>query len=134
MYFVLKKMLICSFPMFRNNYELTVIMKNKQAVTKTAEFQILFRFLSNWLKLWICVISYVFLANQLALCPSIHQSIHVCLVCKNCNIGHYMQTFQPKHFISTMLIGIIDYNHFIVVQVTLTLASKTSWLYFLRHF
>ena len=32
---------------------------------------------------------------------------------KNFNFGHYMQTFQPNVFISAMLIGTIDFSHFL---------------------
>ena len=60
---------------------------------------------------------------------------------KNFNVGHYMQTFQPIFLIPAMLIGTIDFYHFIPISLTLTLAgvtrsaqSKTSWIYFLAHF
>ena len=59
---------------------------------------------------------------------------------KNFNIGCYMQTFRPIFFIPAMLIGTIDFYHFIPLPLTLTLPgftrsaqSKTSWLHFLTH-
>ena len=53
-----------------------------------------------------------------------------------------MQTFQPNVFTPTILIGIIDFYHFIPFSVTLTLAavvtrsveSKTCGLHLLARF
>ena len=59
---------------------------------------------------------------------------------KNFDIGFYLQTFQPIFFIPTMLIGTIDFYHFMPLSLTLTLPrvtrsaqSKTCWLHFLAH-
>ena len=52
-----------------------------------------------------------------------------------------MQSFQPIFFIPAMLIGTIDFYHFLLLSLTLTLCgvkrsaqSKTYWLHFLPHF
>ena len=45
----------------------------------------------------------------------------VVLCGKNFNIGHHTQTVQPSFYIPTMLIGTIDFNHFIPLSLTLTL-------------
>ena len=37
------------------------------------------------------------------------------------NIEHYVKTFQPSSFILAMLIGTIDFYHFILQSLTLTL-------------
>ena len=37
------------------------------------------------------------------------------------NIGHYMQTCEPNLFIPAMLIGTIDFCHFIPFSLNLTL-------------
>ena len=60
---------------------------------------------------------------------------------KNLSVEHYIQTFQPNVFLPAMLIGTIDFYHFIPHSVTLTLtgghkvSTKLScWLHFLTHF
>ena len=60
---------------------------------------------------------------------------------KTFNVGHYTQPFQPHFFTPVMLIGTIDFYHFIPRSRTLTLptghkvsAKQTSWLHFLTHF
>ena len=40
---------------------------------------------------------------------------------KNFNAGHYTQTVQPNCFIPAMLIGTIDFYHFMPFSLTLTL-------------
>ena len=42
-------------------------------------------------------------------------------VTKTFNIGHYTQTVQPNLFIPAMLIGTIDFYHFILLSLTLIL-------------
>ena len=42
---------------------------------------------------------------------------------KNFNIGQYSQSFQPMFFIPAMLIGTIDFYHFIPLSVTLIMAE-----------
>ena len=39
------------------------------------------------------------------------------------NIGHYTQTFQPIFSIAAMLIGTIDFYHFIPLSLTFTIAG-----------
>ena len=57
---------------------------------------------------------------------------------KNLNTGHYVQTVQPNLYIPAILIGTIDFYHFILLSMTLTevrrlvAQSKTYWL--LAHF
>ena len=41
---------------------------------------------------------------------------------KNCDVGHYLQTFQPDFFIPAMLIGTYDFYHSITLPVPLSLA------------
>ena len=58
------------------------------------------------------------------------------------NVGHYTQTVKPNVFIPALLIGTIDFYHFIPLSLTLTLSgghkvtvqSKTYWLKFHPHF
>ena len=38
---------------------------------------------------------------------------------KNFNFGHYTQTFQPNCVMPVMLIGAIDFYHFILLSLTL---------------
>ena len=38
---------------------------------------------------------------------------------KNFNVGHYTQTFYPQFFIPAILIGTIDFDHFILLSLTL---------------
>ena len=40
---------------------------------------------------------------------------------KNFYVGHYTQTFEPNLFIPAMLIGTVDFYHFIRLSLTLTL-------------
>ena len=42
---------------------------------------------------------------------------------KGFNVGHYTQTFQAIFFIPAMLIGTINFYHFIPLSVTLTLSG-----------
>ena len=63
--------------------------------------------------IWIYVMSCVWLAGAP---PG-------CLCCKNLNVGHYMQTFQPNFVISAMLKGTTDFYHFIPLSLTLTVAG-----------
>ena len=42
---------------------------------------------------------------------------------KNFNVGYCKQTFRPNTFILAMLIGTIEFCHFIPLSVTLTLAG-----------
>ena len=41
---------------------------------------------------------------------------------RNFKFGHYSQNVQPNSLIPTMLTGTIDFDHFISLSVTLTLA------------
>ena len=50
------------------------------------------------------------------------------------NTGHFMQSFQPRLFISAMVIGIINFHHFIPLSLTKSVQSKSPWLHFLTHF
>ena len=71
--------------------------------------------------------------------------VHVChwpaiLLGKNFIVVHYMQTVQPNFFIPAILIGTIDFYHFIPISLTMTLprgykvsANKTFWLHFPPH-
>ena len=43
------------------------------------------------------------------------------LPAKNFNFEYYTQTVQPNSFIPAMLIGTIDFYHFILLSLTLTL-------------
>ena len=43
------------------------------------------------------------------------------LCSKNFDIGHYMQIFEPTLFIPAMLIGTIDFYHFIPPSLTMAL-------------
>ena len=56
--------------------------------------------------IWICVMSLVGPDGWL-----------VVLRGKNLNVGHYTQTFEPIVFILTMLIGTIDFYHFISLSL-----------------
>ena len=40
---------------------------------------------------------------------------------KNSNIEHYTQTVKPNVFVPTMLLGTVDFYHFILFSLTLTL-------------
>ena len=40
---------------------------------------------------------------------------------KNFKVGYYMQTSRPNLFIPAILIGTIDFYHFILLSLTLTL-------------
>ena len=60
---------------------------------------------------------------------------------KSLYVEHQAQTCEQNLFIPAMLVGIIDFYHFIPLSVTLTLTgdhktkeSKTSWLHFLPDF
>ena len=80
--------------------------------------------------LWIYVMGFVCLAGQWAVLHG-----------KNVNAGHYAQAVQPTLFIPAMLIGIIDFYHFIPLSLTLTLpeghkvsTKQNLLLHFLSHF
>ena len=64
-----------------------------------------------------------------------------CLAWQNFKIEDNTQTIPPNFPINAMLIGTIDFHHFILISLTLTLPgvtkstqSKTYWLHFLTHF
>ena len=64
----------------------------------------------------------------------------VCLAWQILNVGHHVQTFYPDFFvIPVMLIGTIDFYHFIPLSVTLTMAgghtvcAKQNMLALLSH-
>ena len=59
---------------------------------------------------WICVMCCVCQAGW----PAVLHG-------KNFNIGHYMQTVQPKFLIPAMFIGTIGFYHFIPLSLILTL-------------
>ena len=42
---------------------------------------------------------------------------------KNFNTGRYMQTVQPNFLIPAMLVGSVDFYHFIPLSVTMTSAG-----------
>ena len=73
----------------------------------------------------ICVISFVHLIGR----PAGRLSC----VAKT-YIGHYTQTFPPKLFVPTMLIGTSDFYHFIQLLVISTLTAKLVGLIFLHAF
>ena len=50
-----------------------------------------------------------------------HLSVCRVLCCKDFNIGHYTQTVQQIFFTPAMLIGTMDFCHFIPLSLTLTL-------------
>ena len=62
---------------------------------------------------------------------------------ESCSFGgpSCVANFQPVVFIPVMLIGTIDFYHFMSLSLTVTLAgvtssaqSKTAWLHFLPYF
>ena len=60
---------------------------------------------------------------------------------KNFNVGHYTQTVQSNIFIPAMLIGTIDFYHFLQFSLTLTLpggrkvsAKQNLLISFFAHF
>ena len=54
------------------------------------------------------------------------QTILFVLRDKNFNTGHYMQNFLPNFFIRAMLLGTIDFCHFIPLLLTLNLPWFTK--------
>ena len=65
----------------------------------------------------------------------------VVLVWQNFQVRYYKQTFQSISFVPTMLVGTIDFHHFIPLSLTLIVpgghkvsAQQTSWLHFLTRF
>ena len=50
--------------------------------------------------------------------------------------GHCMQTFEEILFIPALLVGTIDFYHFIPLSMSLrrSAQSKTSWHHFLANF
>ena len=59
------------------------------------------------------------------ICLSVHlvsqQPAHLCG--RNLSVGHYVQTLQLNLFISAMLLGTVDFSHFIPLSLILILAG-----------
>ena len=60
---------------------------------------------------------------------------------KNFNVGHYKQTVQPNFIIPATLVGTIDFYHFTLLSLTVTLhgehtvsTTQIYWPHFLPHF
>ena len=75
--------------------------------------------------------------NQILWCLPCH--VISCDCCKNFDIGHYKQTFEPNSLMPAMLRDTIDVtilHHFQWLwlwQVTRSVQSKTCWIHFLAY-
>ena len=54
---------------------------------------------------------------------------------KKFKVGHYVQTLQPSSFIPVMLMGTVDFSHFMPLSVGVTRSAQSDMLAcFFTHF